>query len=56
MIQLLKMAFGPDPMAMQSIAIVGIIVVFGMLLYQLNVTVTLPSINIQYKDKDQVPS
>lgn len=52
LIQLLKMWFGSDPMAIQSISIILIIIVLVMLVYQLNVSVSLPSINIKYQSPE----
>jgi len=48
-IQILQMAFWPNSMAMQTIAILGMLIVVGILIYQLNVAVIIPSINVQYK-------
>jgi len=48
-VQVLQIAFGSDPMAIQTIAIVGMLIAVGMIIYQLNVKVNLPKINVQYK-------
>lgn len=52
-VQLLQMAFGSDPMAIQTVTIVGMLIVVGILIYQLNVTVAIPSINVQYQSNQE---
>jgi DNA segregation ATPase FtsK/SpoIIIE, S-DNA-T family len=55
LVQLLKMAFGADPMALQSVSILAILIIWWILIYQLNVTALIPSFNVQYQqpEKDQ---
>lgn len=48
-VQILQIAFGPNPMAIQTVSILGIIVVLAMMIYQLNVTVSLPSVKVEYR-------
>ncbi len=51
MVQLLKMAFGVNPMALQSISILAIVITWWILIYQLNVSALIPSFNVQYQNK-----
>ena len=55
-VQVLQIAFGSDPMAIQTIAIVGILVSIAFIIYQLNVKVSLPNISVQYKWSSLLPA